>query len=136
MAELIVRAGLLIAAALAASVATWWIRSHYRAGPLPLSFDRTDAQGAGTGPMIVEFTSPYCHDCIVALPILEEKADEHGAVLAVIDASKRPDLAAKYSIRSTPTIFVVDRRNKVVGGWFSPPDRDSLDRYLTEVSGF
>jgi len=136
MAEVFLRASILLAVGLAASMATWSIRRYYRSGPLPSRFDRSDALGVGAGPLLVEFTSPYCHDCQVALPILEKGAKTHGTSLAVIDASQRPDLAAKYSIRSTPTILVVDRTDRVVGGWLTAPDPEDLDRYLAEASGF
>jgi thioredoxin-like negative regulator of GroEL len=81
--------------------------------------------------MLVEFTSPYCHECQIAYPLLQAASAAHNAPLAVIDAKDRPDLTAKYAIRTTPTILVVDRRGKVTSGWLeTSPSADDLTRAL------
>src|SRR5690606_13462949 len=69
------------------------LRRYFSRAEVPLRFDRQDA-GVGTkGAFVVEFTSPYCFDCEVALPVLQAASASFGAPLAVIDAKERPELA-------------------------------------------
>lgn len=95
------------------------LRRYFRNAELPLSFDRGDLDVTHADPMLVEFTSPFCYECQVALPVLQSASTAHGAQLAVVDARDRPDLAAKYAIRSTPTILLVDPSGRVTHGWMN-----------------
>lgn len=97
---------------------------------IPSRFDPNDVGLVHGGKMLVEFTSPYCHECQIALPVLKEASDTYGAPLAVIDAKQRPDLMAKYSIRSTPVILVVDERGTVRRSWINSPSSFELQQAL------
>lgn len=110
-------------------LATWGsfaLRRYFGNGHLPVRFDRQDVDSEHSGPLLVEFTSPFCYECQVALPLLQAASQTHNAGLAVIDAKVRPDLAAKYAIRTTPTILVVNDRGRVTSGWLdaSPSEQD------------
>lgn len=117
----------------------WWtglaIRRYVGNATIPSRFDRRDVDIAQPGPVLVEFTSPYCHECQVALPVLQAAAQAHKVPLAVVDAKTRPDLTAKYSIRTTPTILVVDPGGKVTAGWFTSPAAQDLSSALEIASG-
>jgi thioredoxin-like negative regulator of GroEL len=129
--DLSVRLAVLAAVCTAAGGATVGLRRYFSNGPLPLRFDRRDVDITRPGPMLVEFTSPYCHECQVALPLLEAASERHDAPLAVIDARDRPDLTTKYSIRSTPTILVVDHKGRVTRGWQTSPTEEELTAALS-----
>jgi thiol-disulfide isomerase/thioredoxin len=108
------------------------LRAYFDDARVPTRFDPkdVDVDPSGGGPLLVEFTSPFCYDCKLALPVLEELAETHSASLAVIDAKERPDLAAKYAIRRTPTILVVDGRGGIRGGWLGNPPQGEVESVL------
>ena len=110
------------------------LRSYFDHAKVPNRFDPNDVGvDACRKPLLVEFTSPFCYDCKLALPILEQLAITHSASLAVIDAKERPDLAAKYGIRLTPTILVVDGRGGIRGGWLGNPPQHEVESVLLEA---
>lgn len=114
---MVLRLVILCALLLLAGGAGLSVRRYLRNAQLPDNFDRKDVALSHRGPMLVEFTSPYCHECQVALPVLQAVSASHGAPLAVVDAKDRPDLTSKYAIRTTPTILVVNSRGRVTHGW-------------------
>jgi thiol-disulfide isomerase/thioredoxin len=128
--DLSLRLAVLAAVCIAAGGATFGLRRYFSSGELPSRFDRRDVAVNRPGAMLVEFTSPYCYECQLALPLLEAASERHDMPLAVIDARERPDLAAKYSIRSTPTILVVDEKGRVTQGWQTSPTEQDLETAL------
>lgn len=114
----------------AATFTSFALRRYFRNAELPAKFDRKDVDLSHKGPMLVEFTSPFCYECQVAFPLLQAASVAHDAPLAVIDARDRPDLTAKYSIRTTPTILVVDGKGKVTSGWL---DISPSENQITEA---
>jgi thioredoxin family protein len=129
-----VRVVVLLAVLGLAGLGSFSLRRYAHKAPIPTRFDRNDVDMAHRGTMLVEFTSPLCHECQVAYPMLREASETHNAPLAVIDARRRPDLTSKYAIRTTPTILVVDRRGKVTKGWFVSPSVQDLTSAL-ELAG-
>jgi thiol-disulfide isomerase/thioredoxin len=127
--ELAIRLFILLSVGGAATFTSFALRRYFRSAELPAKFDRRDVEMIHKGPMLVEFTSPYCYECQVAFPLLQAASVAHDAPLAVIDAKDRPDLTVKYSIRTTPTILVVDGRGRVTTGWLdmSPSAADLTD---------
>lgn len=103
------------------------LQRYFAGASVPGRFDRRDVGINGRGPLLVEFTSPYCYDCQLALPLLQAASAAHAATLAVVDAKQRPELAVKYAIRHTPTILVVDGQGAIRGGWLGPPPPAELD---------
>jgi thioredoxin-like negative regulator of GroEL len=129
--ELAIRLFILLSVGGAATFTSFALRRYFSNAELPARFDREDVDLAHRGPMLVEFTSPFCYECQVAYPLLQAASKAHNAPLAVIDAKDRPDLAAKYAIRTTPTILVVDRRGKVTTGWMdTSPSANDLTEAL------
>ncbi|MEX2588454.1 MAG: thioredoxin family protein [Actinomycetota bacterium] len=112
------------------------LRRYFRNAQLPRNFDRRDVALSHPGPILVEFTSPFCHECQVALPVLEAVSASDGAPLAVVDAKYRPDLATKYAIRTTPTILVVNAQGRVTHGWLdSAPTAQDVTEALALAYG-
>lgn len=129
--ELAVRLFILLSVGGAATFTSFALRRYFQSAELPAKFDRRDVDLLHKGPMLVEFTSPYCYECQVAYPLLQAASAAHDAPLVVIDAKDRPDLTAKYAIRTTPTILVVDRRGKVTTGWMdTSPSADDITEAL------
>jgi len=85
----------------------------YLRGIGPRRFGRIDLQeiGASGRPgLVVQFTHPRCSDC----QTLEKHLSAQGMPVALVDVSKRPDLAQKYGISLVPLAFKVDSEGRVL----------------------
>lgn len=133
--DLALRMVLLLALGGAATWTSFALRRYFGNAQIPQRFDRNDVAMAHPGPMLVQFTSPYCYECQVGYPLLQAASETYNAPLAVIDAKERPDLTAKYAIRTTPTILVVDGKGNVTSGWLdATPSHEDLNRALVSAS--
>ncbi len=133
--DLALRLAVLLTVGGAATLTSFALRRYFEKAQLPQRFNPADVDLSHRGPLLVEFTSPFCYECQVAYPLLRAASEAHDAPLAVIDAKERPDLTAKYAIRTTPTILVVDRNGKVTRGWLeSSPSEADLAQAL-ELAG-
>jgi thioredoxin 1 len=79
-----------------------------------------EALVASQGLMMVDFWAEWCGPCRAMAPVLEElaAASEGRVTLTTVNVDEHPGLAARYGIRSIPTIlFVKEGRvvDRVVG---------------------
>ena len=71
-------------------------------------------------PVLVDFGADWCAPCKMIGPILSEIAQEYSDRIKVgkVDVDKSPNIAARFSIRSIPTLFFFKNGeiiNQVIG---------------------
>ncbi|BFH75404.1 thioredoxin [Thermus thermophilus] len=103
--------------------------------PLPWVVE-TDEQGfaqevAGAPLALVDFFAPWCGPCRLVSPVLEDLAREHAGRLKVVkvNVDQNPGLAARYGVRSVPTL-VLFRRGAPVATWVGASPKRVLEERL------
>jgi len=85
--------------------------------------------------LMVDFWAEWCAPCRAIAPALEELASESkGAVsLAKVNVDDSPQLAARYGIRSIPTILFM-KEGKVVDQVIGAVPKSQLKKKLDSVA--
>ncbi|MDH5539868.1 MAG: thioredoxin TrxC [Rhizobacter sp.] len=66
-------------------------------------------------PVVVDFWAPWCGPCQAMAPQFERAAQQlkGRALLAKVNSDENPRTAAKYSVRSIPTMVLLQRGSEV-----------------------
>ncbi len=67
-----------------------------------------DALLTYAGPVVVDFTAPWCGPCRKIAPLMEQLAEDYKdrAQVVKIDIDANKQTAKKYSIRSIPAVLI------------------------------
>lgn len=87
----------------------------------------------GTKPALIDFGAEWCVYCKKIAPIIEELSAEFpGVVFGSIDVDLEPMLAARFQVRSLPTVLLLKDGN-VVKQFIGAQTKETFRKALAEL---
>ncbi len=85
-------------------------------------------------PVLADFWAPWCGPCHAVAPALERIAGRRASRLKVVKVNidENPDLAARFGVRSIPTMVVL-RRGREVDRMVGALPAEEIDRRLARL---
>ncbi len=86
-------------------------------------------------PAVVDFSAAWCGPCRSIAPVIENLAKDYAdrVTVATVDIDDNPRLAAKYGVRSVPTVMLFaggDVKRVLVGARSAQEYRSNVDELL------
>lgn len=79
---------------------------------------------------LIDFYATWCGPCKMLAPVIDEIAQENEDLkVTKIDVDKNPELAAKYSVMSVPTVFI-KKDDKVVNSFNGYQPKEKIEELL------
>jgi putative thioredoxin len=90
-------------------------------------------------PVVVDFWAAWCAPCRMVAPVLERLATEYAGLTEIVklDTDAEPEIAARYGVRSLPTIALFARgelADALIGAQPEAVVRTLLDRHVVRVA--
>ncbi|KOO11673.1 thioredoxin, partial [Vibrio xuii] len=66
-------------------------------------------------PVVIDFWAPWCNPCVGFAPVFSDVAEERSQIVRFVkvDTESQQNIAAKYQIRSIPTVMVFKNGKRV-----------------------
>jgi len=86
-------------------------------------------------PVLVDFGAEWCGPCVAVAPVIRSLALEYAdrLTVATVDVDAEPQLAARYGVRSLPTVMLLEDgqiRRVLVGARSGTEYRAAIDGLL------
>lgn len=110
--------------------------SDKRAAPFTATGENFEsAVLAAPQPVLVDFGAEWCGPCVAVAPVIRDLALEYADRLqvATVDVDAEPGLAARYGVRSVPTVMLLEGgevRRVLVGARSGREYREAIDDVL------
>jgi thioredoxin 1 len=97
------------------------------------TFDKTVLEAPQ--PVLVDFAAEWCGPCVAVAPVIRDLALEYAdrLTVATVDVDADPQLAARYGVRSLPTVLLLEDgevRRVLVGARSGQEYRTAIEEVL------
>ena len=123
--------------AVATVLGVWWKARDGRVKTLEgptVELADTELDDWANRATLLQFSTEMCARCPGTRRFLQEVASEHvGVTHTEIDLTHRTDLADRYGITQTPTVFILDGYGRIRARVAGAPKADQFKTTLTDI---
>lgn len=133
LSSALIALAVLVAVAILAG-AVWRVRDGRRRDGSSSAVDLSDLGIAPGRVSLVQFSTETCTRCPQVRRMLQGVAAAHEGVDHVdVDLTRRPDLARRHRVLSTPTTFLIGADQALVARFTGAPRRGDIESALAEL---